>query len=258
MMSELAMIFEKKGYILRSGCATGADAAFEDALYNPAKNAEIYIPNKSFPYKMGTKYKKHYIVPKEMFGEGFNGLYCQATRLIHKYDIHAGWKYLNTGIMDLHNRNMFQVLGIDLKSKSSFNICYTRGKELKQADTHSKTGGTGTSINASDLYKIKLFNLSVDEHYVRLSNFINENRELIDYNKLNSIIPRTELSEKSSNSKYENFTYQKTYKDFESIIKQDKKERDTKCFKIFENANLKNASVDNKSAPIKKNRRLKP
>lgn len=203
MMSKIAMILEKKGYILRSGCATGADAAFEDALLNPSKSAEIYIPNKGFPYKMGTNYKNHYIIPKDKFGESFHGLYCQATRLIHQKDIHKLWRYIKSSrTMDLHNRNMFQVLGIDLKSKSKFNICFTKRQELKYEDTGKETGGTGTSINASSLYDIELFNLSVDEHYIRLNKLIDDNQDLIDYDRLNKIIVRTDYNEKKTDGKF--------------------------------------------------------
>jgi len=221
MMSELAAIFEKKGFVLRSGCATGADAAFEDALTDPANNAEIYVPNKGFAFNMGTTYKKHYIIPKEKFGTGFNGLYYQATRLIHQKDIHKFWKHCKPNVMDLHNRNMFQVLGLDLKSKSNFNILFTKNKETKYDDTNSRTGGTGTSINASDLYDIELFNLSVDEHYTRLRVFIDANKNLINYEKLNNIKPRTDHNERNSNRMFVH-----NYSHFSDIISEQRKKRE--------------------------------
>lgn len=222
MMSELAVIFEKKGFVLRSGCATGADAAFEDALSDPANNAEIYVPNKGFAYNMGTTFKKHYIIPREKFGTHFDGLFYQATRLIHQKDIWKFWKYCNkSNIMDLHNRNMFQVLGLDLKSKSNFNICYTKNKELKYDDTTNRTGGTGTSINASDIYNIELFNLSVDEHYSRLKKFINDNKNLIDYDKLDKIKPRTKYNEQNSNKMFIH-----DYNHFKDIILEQRSKRD--------------------------------
>lgn len=224
MMSELAMIFERKGYLLRSGCATGADAAFEDALLDPANNSEIYVPNRGFSGNMGTTHKPYYIIPKERFGTSFKGLYYQATRLIHQKDIHKFWQRCSPHTMDLHNRNMFQVLGLDLKSKSNFNICYTKNKELKYKDTDKNTGGTGTSINASDLYGITLFNLSVDEHYLRLKKFIYENKSLVDYDRLNKIKPRTEVYNERDNKGH----FLKTYEAFESVILKERKERELK------------------------------
>lgn len=228
MMSQLAMIFEKKGYVLRSGCALGADAAFEDALSDPAKNAEIYIPNMGFPKKMGTFFKKHYIIPEKLYGTSFNSLYNQATRLIHKHDIHKAWQRCPPYVMKLHNRNMFQVLGIDLKSKSNFNVCYTSGGETKYEDTNQHTGGTGTAINASDIFKVPLFNLSVDEHYIRLNNFIEENKHLINQEKLDNIIPRSDYVNKRKDNKEDGeFIY--TYKDMEEIRLKQKRERDKKA-----------------------------
>lgn len=233
MMSKMGMIFEKKGYILRSGCATGADAAFEDALSEPEKSAEIYIPNKGFAYKMGTSFKNHYIIPKEKYGTDINGLYLKATRLIHQKDIHKFWKYCKPYVMDLHNRNMFQVLGGDLRSKSSFVICFTKGKELKYQDTGKATGGTGTAINAADLYDVPLFNLSVDEHYDRLNKFINENEHLIDYKKLNQIKPRSDFNKKDPNSQKHLLTY-------DELMVEIKQGLNLRKQKINKNKTLKN------------------
>lgn len=228
MMSELAMIFEKKGYVLRSGCALGADAAFEDVLTNPSQNAEIYVPNMGFPIKMGTFFKNHYIIPEKKFGTGFNGLYNQATRLIHRHDIHKAWQNCPAYVMKLHNRNMFQVLGIDLKTKSLFNVCYTSGGEVKYEDTNIHTGGTGTAINASDIFNVPVFNLSVDDHYKRLSLFIDENKNLIDYDKLNNLIVRSDFVNKREEGMKEGpFIF--THKDLEEIRLKQKRTRDIKA-----------------------------
>ncbi len=249
MMSKLAMIFEKKGFILRSGCALGADAAFEDVLMNPAKNAEIYIPANNFPGKMGTSLKSHYICPEQRFGTKFNDLFCQATRLIHKDDVHKGWKYLDAYTMKLHNRNMFQVLGIDLKTKSNFNICYTKAGELKYEETNRSTGGTGTAINASDLYNVEIFNLGNDEHYKRLSLFIEKNKHLIDYERLNATTPRTELNKKS---KYDS-KFISDYSGYLSLIESEKLKRDIKV-----GLTVEETIVTEPSKKKKNNRRLKP
>ncbi len=247
MMSEIAIILEKKGYVLRSGCATGADAAFEDVLEDPKNNAEIYIPNKGFPFKMGTIFKNHYIIPEERFGTGIDGLYCKATRLIHNYDIHKGWKYCKPHIMKLHNRNMFQVLGIDLKSKSDFNVCYTRGKELLYTDTTRDTGGTGTSINASDIYKVPLFNLSYTPHYRRLQGFIKENKHLINYDKLNNTVVRSELLPQDSNNRFK-----KRYIDIMPEIALEIENREKLIAKIKKKEAVENKPVKQKQTTEKK------
>lgn len=230
MMAELAMIFEKKGFKLRSGCAIGADSAFEDAL-SDLKNAEIYIPNKGFPFKMGASLKKEYLVPKLIHGVGGDSLYTEAMRLIHMKDIYKGWMFAKPYVMELHNRNMFQVLGQDLKTPSKFTVCYTKGRELKYEDTTKKTGGTGTAINASSLYNVDVFNLSVDEHYTRLQKFINDNRHLVDYDRLNLIKPRSPFNEQNATTKKFNHTYEY----FMEQIKKDKKLRDEKIASLKTN-----------------------
>lgn len=246
MMSELAMVFEKKGYILRSGCATGADAAFEDLLEDPANTAEIYIPNKGFPFKMGGSYKNHYMIPSEMYGKSFDGLYLQATRMIHSQEIHKAWRRCQPHIMDLHNRNMFQVLGRDLKTKSKFVVCYTRGKELTYDDTNVKTGGTATAINAAYLNKVDIFNLSVDEHYLRLRKFIDENKHLVDYEKLNKSIPRTERYGQVNNRG----KYTKSYNELMDSVISERQERDA----IMASYTEKNTTIKNDEKKTIKNK----
>jgi hypothetical protein len=214
LMSKIAMIFEKSGYILRSGCAMGADAAFEDILVNPANSAEIYIPNSAFPSKMKTQNKSHYIIPKERYGTGMNGLYREAMHLIHSKKIHKGWKNCKPYVMDLHNRNMFQVLGLDFKTKSNFTICYTKGGEKKYEETKYGTGGTATAINASDLHDVEVFNLGNDKDYMRLYNFVEKHDKHIDYTMLHDMIVRSELNPQKL-----------PYKDLFRILKDEEKAR---------------------------------
>lgn len=245
MMSELAMIFEKKGFILRSGCAVGADAAFEDALVNPAKTAEIYVPDKSFPFRMGGAYKNYYLVPELIHGLGIDGLYSKATRMIHNQDIHKAWKYCKPYAMKLHNRNMFQVLGQDLATPAKFIVCFTKGQELTYDDTNIKTGGTGTAINAAYLNNIEVFNLSVDAHYLRLRKFIDENKSLIDYDRLNKIKPRTEKYNEVN--KYNKFIH--AYGDLMPTIQKERLARENKIKIKQENENKQTNEVGRKPSP---------
>ena len=208
LMSKLAMIFEKQNYILRSGCAVGADAAFEDILENPKTHAEIYIPNVAFPLKMGTNMKNHYIIPKEDLGKK---VYREAMMLIHNKEIHKGWKYCKPYVMDLHNRNMFQALGKDLVTKSRFTICYTANGAKKYEQTDRNTGGTATAINASDLHGVEVFNLGNKKDYKRLEQFAKDNENLIDYERLNNMIVRSDFNEKKL-----------PYKEYLELIKQQK------------------------------------
>jgi hypothetical protein len=214
LMSKLAMLFEKSGYMLSSGCAIGADAAFEDILLNPSQTAEIYVPHNRFAKKMGTTHKPHYIIPKERFGEGCSGLYREAMILIHTKRLHKGWENCKDWVMDLHNRNMFQVLGLDLMTKSKFTICYTSGGEKTYEQTHRDTGGTATAINAADVHKVEVFNLGNKKDYLRLHKFVEDYERHIDYDRLHKMVVRSDFNDQKK-------PYSELYKE----IKAEEKKR---------------------------------
>ncbi len=192
MMAQLAQIFEKKGWILRSGCAIGADAAFEDSLVQPEISTEIYVPNNGFARKMNTIHKNYYIIPKEINGTGFDSKYREAMRILMDENMHKAWKNCKEYVLDLHNRNMFQALGKDLQTPSNFLICYTNNREKKYEDTDINTGGTATAINVASKKGIPVFNLSVNEDFMRLSTFISKNDHLLNKEKLLNTVVRSD------------------------------------------------------------------
>lgn len=211
-MSLLSAILEKKGYILRSGCAAGADAAFEDSLELSNQLPEIYIPNANFPKKVGGTNKPHYICPMDRYGKGSESLYREAMIMIDNHQLHKAWKYCKSYAKDLHNRNIFQVLGQDLKTPSSFVVCYTPDGAKIYSDTNKGTGGTGTAINTADKNSVEVFNLSNPEDYRRIKKFINDNLDLINLKRINNIKPRTILNSKN-----------KTYEDLIDIIYEEER-----------------------------------
>lgn len=134
------------GFILRSGGAAGADISFERGALEPygwqagsdehdvSAVAEIYLPYK-----------------------GFNGhrspLYgtCREARLIAK-EYHPRWDILSCRGRDFHGRNVYQILGKDLRTPVSFVLCWTpRG---------AVTGGTGQALRIADAYGIPVLNFA--------------------------------------------------------------------------------------------------
>lgn len=97
LMSAVAEKMERRGYILRSGGATGADQAFELGVIHD-KNKEIWLPWRNFENNSSPH------LPKP-----------EAYTLASK--IHPVWSKLTTGAQALHARNCHQVLGKDLKTK---------------------------------------------------------------------------------------------------------------------------------------------
>lgn len=139
IMSGFAVLAESLGWILRSGAAEGADAAFERGVSNPA-NKQIYLPWGRFNNHTSLRTKPldlAYEYAKEVFP--------------------YNWDVLSQGAKKLHARNMHQVLGDHLADPVKFIICWTPNGEV--------TGGTGSALRLAAELDIPVFNLggTVDE-----------------------------------------------------------------------------------------------
>lgn len=129
-MKVIGYVLAKERLVLRSGAAEGADSAFENGCNHAKGEKEIYLPWKSF--------------------NGSDSLLWPPTidglQLAEKY--HPSWNKLADSVKKLHARNSHQLLGYDLKTPSSFVICYSPG-----------TGGTEQSIRIAESLKIPVINL---------------------------------------------------------------------------------------------------
>ena len=133
-MTALASRLEDMGYTLRSGGAEGADQAFEAGVKNAAFK-EIYLAKDA----------------------------TSAAEAIAR-DFHPNWDACSSYARALHSRNVFQVLGLDLKTPSQFVICWTRnGLQI---------GGTRTAIVVAEANRIPVFNLGKKDELARLDAFI--------------------------------------------------------------------------------------
>lgn len=122
LMSGAALALNKKGYILRSGGALGADKAFEDPLRS--------IPNSCIIFRPEDATQKAYI---------------EAS--YH----HPAWDKCNSYARALHARNSHIILGENLDSPVKFVLCWTPGGKL--------IGGTAQGIRMAHYYKIPVYNL---------------------------------------------------------------------------------------------------
>lgn len=141
-MTELAIKLESEGYTLRSGGADGADKAFELG----AVNKEIYLPWKGFNHSDSELYH----------------VSTEATEIAKR--IHPAWNSCSPGAKKLHSRNIYQVLGYDLKTPSEFVICWTTGGKI--------VGGTATAINLALSLNIPVYNLAIQKDYDKFFNNI--------------------------------------------------------------------------------------
>lgn len=136
IMRNIAAELGRYGYILRSGGADGADAAFEEGCDSVQGKKEIYIPWEGFNNKRSG-----------------NGVIChtspEAFDLAAQY--HPAWHRCTAGAHLLHARNGFQVLGKALCEPTDFIICWTPGGY--------GSGGTGQALRIATAWKIPVFDL---------------------------------------------------------------------------------------------------
>lgn len=125
MLAMLGLELQRRGYVLRSGGAMGADQAFASLV----TRREIYRPEDSTP-----------------------AAYETARAL------HPAWGRLSHYARVLHARNCFQVLGRDLASPSAFVVCWTPDGAEHERECTIETGGTATAIRLASRRGIPVFN----------------------------------------------------------------------------------------------------
>lgn len=140
IMQQVAEKLSSDGWILRSGGAVGADSAFESGACDRAK---IYLAKHATP---------------------------EAEAIAKKF--HPAWNRCSQFARRLHARNAFQVLGDDLKSPSSFLICWTPDGAVNHSQRSIRTGGTGTAISIASAYRVKVFNLARADHLEKIKKFL--------------------------------------------------------------------------------------
>jgi hypothetical protein len=134
IMVQAAGLLEDMGFILRSGGADGADKAFETGVRNGKK--EIFYSTDST---------------------------AQVEEIASK--IHPAWHRCNPLARKLHGRNVFQILGKDLKTPVEFVVCWTaRGESI---------GGTRTAIVLAEQHHIPVYNLGAVGDLPRFDTFLN-------------------------------------------------------------------------------------
>lgn len=132
-LTRIAEILEKKGYILRSGGAEGADKAFEKGIFQVGMK-EILRPSHA------TK---------------------EAEEMASK--VHPAWHMCNEYVRKLHGRNAQIVLGKNLDHPIEFMIAYTINPTI---------GGTSIGIKLAKFNKIPVFNMAESSEAKALGEFI--------------------------------------------------------------------------------------
>jgi hypothetical protein len=145
------------GWTLRSGCAQGADSAFEDGAFEAyfanarRPKPELYLPWPRFEGRRRT------VVAREE---------PQAEAFPIAAQFHPAWDRLSQGARRLHARNVHQVLGRDVTDPqpSRFVLCWTQAA--------SGQGGTGQAIRIAKHYGVEVIDLGDPSNVVRVSKWL--------------------------------------------------------------------------------------
>lgn len=134
-LTQIAKEFAQEGWVIRSGGANGADLAGELGIDLVQGKKEIYLPWKKFNGNSST------LIAPEF--ENWN----EALEILSSvYSLSAP-----KSVIKLHGRNVYQVLGRDLKTPSDILICFTEEGKI--------VGGTATAINLAIKNNIPVFNI---------------------------------------------------------------------------------------------------
>ena len=136
LMTRAAFALLKRGYVLRSGHAIGADSAFERGA---GRDAQIFLPAAGW---RGSASSLH---PEALGVE----LWGRARDIAAAH--HPAFAGLSAFVKALHTRNVFQVLGPSLDSPSEFVLCWTADGEA--------SGGTGQALRIAATYGVPVYNL---------------------------------------------------------------------------------------------------
>lgn len=159
-IEEVAYWLAGRGYTGRSGSAAGADTAFEQGFnrheivngVSDHVSFEAYLPWRGFS---DIREDSTHIVTPELpdYNEAFN---IAST-------IHPAWNRLGRGAKALHTRNVYQVLGLDLKTPSCVLFCYAQPTKSKQGIITGVKGGTNTSVQLAMKHNIPIYNFYFQE-----------------------------------------------------------------------------------------------
>ncbi len=153
MMIKIGAMCAKKSFILRSGGADGADKAFEQGCDKFNGEKEIYLPWKGFNGSQSSLYD----LPKSHLAE----------EMAFKY--HPNLYASKPPVVKLMTRNSYQVMGGDLKTKSSFVVCYCAVSENGKL-----IGGTSQALRIAKDKNIPIFNLYFKDQLELFKQFVQD------------------------------------------------------------------------------------
>ena len=175
-MEELAENFARRGFLLRSGAAEGADSAFEGGCDLANGPKEIWLPWNGYEGRPRSK------------------LLPTADMMKIAARIHPAWSNLSQGAQKLHARNVGQVLGANCDVPADFVVCWTKDGCEQVSPAYSKTGGTRTAIALANEYQVPVYNLRNELSLQRIYEHLNR----IEVEKISGVLTQPTRSSQSS------------------------------------------------------------
>lgn len=141
-MRAIAARLARRGLVLRSGGADGADTAFEAGCDAAGGQKEIYLPARAFN------------------GNGSRLFPPSQAALDLAAQIHPTWSHLSVFAQQLHGRNSHQVLGVSLDDPVLFVLAWTPDGAENEFERSRETGGTGQAIALASRQQVPVINLA--------------------------------------------------------------------------------------------------
>ena len=149
LLTELGKEARERDWWVRSGHAEGADYAFEKGAQD---RCIVYLPwrgfNKDLPLLGISRY---------------SDLREDVPDVVYRHDPYAG-DHLSQGVKLIKSRNVYQVLGEDLKSPSDLVVCWT--------SCGGHVGGTALALRIARANNIPVVNLGKPETSSDLNNIM--------------------------------------------------------------------------------------
>lgn len=156
LMTQMAQALSGAGVILRSGHTPGAMQAFEAGA---GDQKEIFVPYTDFANSAGYQ-DENDIVPLT-HAEHWD----EAVRIATKY--HSRWDSYTELQQRFLIRNVFIVLGADLRTPAEFMICYSHDVALGDETSHAIKIATKVA-------NMPIFNLAVEGDFERLMTYMEQ------------------------------------------------------------------------------------
>lgn len=161
LMQRVGEVLARRGFLLRSGGAIGADRAFESGARRAGGAVEIFRPDRA-------RTAGEIATPR---------LPAWDRALAIAAEHHPAWASLAPYVRALHARNVPQVLGPDLESPSAFVLCWTPTFKLDDAGAISAvSGGTGQAVRVARTCGVPIFHLGHPPHRERIEAMLRESQ----------------------------------------------------------------------------------